>query len=170
MSPLVLARERVERQADQQGGRQHPEALEEVGVEGMGQAQPETEPHRQGNKQGISGEQEQAALLGRLPQKLGCESSKSHKKSPCRNRDRGSVGWVVRAVSIALYGLYRFLNSGDPDALGSRSLALLEPSSQGCSNSCTACQGSFPPVGRVVIRGNGEEPHVRTLAMRRCPA
>ena len=91
-----MAGERVERQADQQGGRQHPEALEEVGVEGMGQAQPETEPHRQGNKQGIGGEQEQAALLGRLPQQLGGESSKSHKKSPCRGCDRGWEGVTMR--------------------------------------------------------------------------
>ena len=73
----------------------------------MGQAQPETEPHRQGNEQGIGGDQQQAARQGREPQQLGGESAKSHKKSPRRSCDRGSVGLVVRAVSIVLYGLYR---------------------------------------------------------------
>ena len=29
---------------------------------------------------------------------------------------------------------------------------------------------SFPPVGRFVIRGNGEKPHVLTLTMGCCPA
>ncbi len=28
---------------------------------------------------------------------------------------------------------------------------------------------SLPPVSRVVIRGDGEEPHVLTLTMRCCP-
>ena len=65
----------------------------------MGQPQPETEPHRQGDEQGIGSEQQQAALQGRLLQQLGGESAKSHKKSPRRNRDRGWVGWVVAGWS-----------------------------------------------------------------------
>ena len=31
-------------------------------------------------------------------------------------------------------------------------------------------RGLFLPVGRIVVRCNGEEPHVITLAMRCCPA
>jgi len=40
----------------------------------------------------------------------------------------------------------------------------------GCSLLQPETYESFPPVGRVVIRGNGEKPHVLTLTMRCCPA
>ena len=40
----------------------------------------------------------------------------------------------------------------------------------GCSLLQPETDESFPPVGRVVIRSNGEEPHVLTLTMRRYPA
>ena len=82
--PLVLTGEGVERQADQQGGRQQPEALQEVAAEGIGQAQPETEPHRQGDHERIGADQQQAAAEGLEAQQPGGDRSQRHRNSSCQ--------------------------------------------------------------------------------------
>ena len=87
---LVLAGEGIQGEADQERRRQQPNAAEQVITDRIGQAQPEAEPHRQGNQEGIGNDEQQAALERCQKQQSRRQSAQGHQGREARANGRAT--------------------------------------------------------------------------------